>query len=51
MKMESPRIQNDTVLFTKDDVSKHNTEKDCWLQVGHDVYDITSFVKRHPGNI
>merc|ERR1712217_331623 len=37
--------------FTMDDVSKHNTQKDCWVVVFGIVIDVTSFLKDHPGGI
>eukprot|EP00559_Dactyliosolen_fragilissimus_P009514 CAMPEP_0184862016 /NCGR_PEP_ID=MMETSP0580-20130426/6560_1 /TAXON_ID=1118495 /ORGANISM="Dactyliosolen fragilissimus" /LENGTH=123 /DNA_ID=CAMNT_0027359715 /DNA_START=161 /DNA_END=532 /DNA_ORIENTATION=+ len=38
-----------------DEVSKHNTDKDCWLVIGNEktggpkVYDVTSYLDDHPG--
>jgi hypothetical protein len=34
--------------FTVEDVRLHNTSEDCWTIVGDGVYDVTSFVSRHP---
>lgn len=34
---------------TIDQVEDHNSEDDCWTVVGDKVYDITSYVSRHPG--
>jgi cytochrome b involved in lipid metabolism len=31
------------------DVSKHNTDQDCWVIVGEEVYDVTKFLPYHPG--
>ncbi len=31
------------------DVAKHNTQQDCWAAVDGDVYDLTSWISRHPG--
>ncbi len=36
-------------LYTIDDVKKHNKENDLWTYYKGDVYDITEFVKKHPG--
>ncbi|KAL2635526.1 hypothetical protein R1flu_007005 [Riccia fluitans] len=35
--------------YTLQDVSKHNTPEDCWLVIWGKVYDVTSWVKVHPG--
>ncbi|KAL6044822.1 fatty acid alpha-hydroxylase [Balamuthia mandrillaris] len=35
-------------LFTREEVATHNTEKSCWLIVGHKVYDVTPFLHKHP---
>nr|CAQ30478.1 Acyl-CoA dependent delta5-desaturase [Mantoniella squamata] len=35
--------------YTTADVEKHSTPDDCWLIVHGKVYDVTSFVPRHPG--
>ncbi|KAK3129888.1 hypothetical protein QOZ80_6BG0486130 [Eleusine coracana subsp. coracana] len=35
--------------YTKDDVSTHNTRKDCWIIIKDKVYDVTSYVEEHPG--
>uniref|UniRef100_A0A0N5B0J7 Cytochrome b5 heme-binding domain-containing protein n=1 Tax=Syphacia muris TaxID=451379 RepID=A0A0N5B0J7_9BILA len=31
------------------ELSKHNTEKDCWMLLGDKVYDVTKYVSFHPG--
>jgi uncharacterized protein with NAD-binding domain and iron-sulfur cluster len=35
--------------YTMDDVRKHNTKDDLWTVYDNNVYDITKFVKSHPG--
>lgn len=35
--------------FTKENVAEHATKTDCWTIVSGKVYDITSYVPRHPG--
>jgi len=31
------------------ELAKHNTDSDCWVLVGDEVYDVTNFLKDHPG--
>ena len=35
--------------FTRQEIEKHNQEKDCWLVVDGRVYDATSVLDWHPG--
>ncbi len=39
--------QTNTFLFA--DVQAHNTPSSCWSDIGGDVYDLTSWINRHPG--
>lgn len=32
------------------EVRKHNNQNDCWIIVGKYVYDVTTFLDRHPGS-
>ena len=41
--------RTDTTLLTVDEVAKHNSASDCWSVVDGNVYDLTSYVKNHPG--
>ena len=36
-------------VYTLDDVAAHSTPDDCWVVLYDGVYDITDFVKIHPG--
>ena len=42
-----PGIQLPTI--PRADVARHNTSKSCYVTVGANVYDVTSFVDDHPG--
>jgi cytochrome b involved in lipid metabolism len=41
-------INSQSRAISIDEVRLHNTHKDCWTVVGESVYDVTSFVSRHP---
>lgn len=36
-------------VWSYEEIEKHNKETDCWLVIDDVVYDVTSFVPRHPG--
>lgn len=36
-------------VYTAADVAKHASRVSCWTIVGTGVYDITTFITRHPG--
>lgn len=41
-------IESKLRAITLEEVRSHNTQTDCWTVVGESVYDVTSFVSRHP---
>jgi cytochrome b involved in lipid metabolism len=34
--------------YTKEEVAKHKTLRDCWLIISGRIYDVTEFLTRHP---
>ena len=36
-------------LVSTSEVSKHNTQEDCWIVIENQVWDITKFAPTHPG--
>jgi cytochrome b involved in lipid metabolism len=37
--------------YSKEEVSKHNSEKDLWVIINNQVYDLSKFAKVHPGGL
>lgn len=35
--------------FTLEDVAQHNSEESCWVVHDNVVYDVTDFLRKHPG--
>jgi cytochrome b involved in lipid metabolism len=35
--------------YTKDEISLHNNENDCWLIINNRVYNITDYLDKHRG--
>jgi len=38
-----------TKSYTAAQVAKHGTARNCWTIIGKSVYNLTSWVNRHPG--
>ncbi|XP_048828609.1 fatty acid 2-hydroxylase [Brienomyrus brachyistius] len=36
-------------LFSRKEVDRHHTKDSCWVLLGNRVYDVTGFLRRHPG--
>jgi hypothetical protein len=47
--MEPKSTSKKVVKF--EDFIKHNVESDCWIAVRGKVYDVTSWVPKHPGGV
>ena len=45
---QSQETEADVVL-TAEEVAMHDSPTDCWTIVSGSVYDITSYIPRHPG--
>lgn len=35
--------------YSESEVADHDTKNDCWTIIGDNVYDLTTYVNRHPG--
>lgn len=47
---ENKTTNTETVKeVTQDELAKHSTKEDCWLQIDSNVYDVTNFISKHPG--
>lgn len=42
-------INENTNTYTREEVSKHNKEDDCWIIIDKMVIDVTNFLSEHPG--
>lgn len=40
---------NDAKFFSAEQVAEHSTQNNCWTIIDDGVYDITSYLPRHPG--
>ncbi len=52
---QKPTIQptktTDSSSYTLTQVATHNSQTDCWTVVNGSVYNITSYITRHPGGV
>ncbi len=42
-------VAQPTKKYTTAQVAKHSSASNCWSIIGSGVYDLTGFVRRHPG--
>lgn len=35
-------------LVTSQELTRHNSQKDCWMAIDGKVYDLTGYVPKHP---
>lgn len=38
-------------VYSREEISKHNDETDCWVTIDNWVFDLTRFLPRHPGGM
>lgn len=48
-KCQEENIEQLTNTYSKQEIEKHNKEDSLWTYYKNDVYDITDWVKKHPG--
>jgi cytochrome b involved in lipid metabolism len=46
---ETENIQDEIPSFTIEEVAQKNTKDECWTIIAGSVYDLTSYIPRHPG--
>ncbi len=42
-------FKSNKIYYTKEEIKKHNNNKSFWLVCNTKVYDITTFINKHPG--
>lgn len=42
-------VVNTPTTYSLTDLAKHNSEASCWTAIGGEVYDLTAWIKQHPG--
>lgn len=46
----APNINSNTSLvLTSAELAKHNSSNSCWLLISGKIYDVTTFLRQHPG--
>ena len=42
---------NTTITLSAQEIAKHNSLSSCWMIIGGNVYNVTSYVNQHPGGV
>ncbi|MDH5600176.1 MAG: fatty acid desaturase [Gammaproteobacteria bacterium] len=48
-KNKTQKFSDNLTEYSWDEISKHNNNDDCWIVIDQFVYDVTPWVKHHPG--
>ena len=48
-KLGGKNSKHNKKIFTLDEIKKHNTKKDAWTIIENKVYNISSWIPKHPG--
>jgi cytochrome b involved in lipid metabolism len=44
-----PQANDESAAYAPSEVATHRTADDCWAIINGGVYDLTSWISRHPG--
>ncbi len=44
-------VDRKKTYYSMEVIAQHRTSESCWLAVRGKVYDVTSFVQKHPGGV
>lgn len=44
-------VQQSLPVYTREEVSRHKTIDDCWIILHGQVYNVTSWLRKHPGGV
>ncbi|CAD8170729.1 unnamed protein product [Paramecium octaurelia] len=46
---QSNKRQTELKSYTIEEVQKHNTQKDAWIVLQDNIYDVSYYIEKHPG--